>query len=156
MKRETKDTSAPERVGGHALIIEARFYHEIADMLCAGAMRVLEAAGMGVTRVTVPGALEIPAALKFAAESGKYDAYVLLGCVVRGETYHFEIVCNESARGISDTVLKHGLALGNAVLTVENIEQAIERADPDRLDKGGDAARAAVRMLALKREWSAA
>lgn len=156
MKKNSKNTSAPELTGGKALVIEARFYQEIADHLFAGASRILEAAGMSVERVEVPGSLEIPAALQFAANSGEYDAFVVLGCVIRGETYHFEIVCNESARGIHAVALAEGLAVGNAVLTVDTIEQAMERADPDRLDKGGDAARAAVRMLTLKRQWAAA
>ncbi len=154
-----KEKVAPERLvpvqgGGRALVIEARFYTEIADGLYDGAARVLEAAGMTVERVDVPGSLEIPAALQMAAQTGKYDAFVVTGCVIRGETYHFEIVCNESARGVNDVVLRHNVPLGNAILTVDSIEQAQERADPDRLDKGGDAARAATRMLALKRGWA--
>lgn len=155
MKKESRDISAPEQTGGHALILEARFYTEIADHMAAGATRILEAAGMTVERVAVPGSLELPAALQFAALSGKYDAFVVLGCVVRGETYHFDIVCNESNRGIYDVVHAGNLALGNGILTVETIEQAQERADPDRLDKGGDAARAAVRMVQLKKQWAA-
>lgn len=151
--RTDKKSQAPEKIGGNALIIEARFYNEIADGLYEGASRVLAAAGMKIDRIDVPGALEIPAALQFAALAKKYDAFVVTGCVIRGETYHFEIVCNESTRGIADMVLAHNLALGNAVLTVENIEQASERADPERLDKGGDAARAAVKMLSLKKKW---
>jgi 6,7-dimethyl-8-ribityllumazine synthase len=152
MKTE-KNVSTVEKVGGRALVLEARFYAEIADNLYEGARRIFEAAGMEVERVDVPGSLELPAALKMAALSGRYDAYVLNGCVIRGETYHFEIVCNESARGISDVVLDLNLAAGNCVLTVDTIEQAIERADPEQMDKGGGAARAAVRMLALKKKW---
>ena len=148
-----KDTSAVEKVGGRALVIEARFYGEIADNMFEGARRVLEAAGMSVERVDVPGSLEIPAALKFAALSKKYDAYVVTGCVIRGETYHFDIVCNESARGITDVSLELNLPVGNGILTVDTIEQAIERADPENMDKGGGAARAAVKMLALKKKW---
>lgn len=155
MKTPDKHHAAPEKTGGKALIIEARFYTEIADNLASGAMRVLEAAGMDVERVAVPGSLEIPAALKFAAQSGLYDAFVVLGCVIRGETRHFDIVCDESNRGVNAMILELGLAVGNAILTVDTVEQAQERADPDRLDKGGDAARAAVSMLSLKRRWAA-
>ncbi len=155
MKNDTKNTTAPQVTGGKALIIEARFYVEIADNLADGATRILEAAGMEVERVSVPGSLEIPAALQFAALSGEYDAFVLLGCVIRGETRHFEIVCDESNRGVYAVALAHGLAVGNGILTVETVDQAMERADPDRLDKGGDAARAAVAMLGLKKRWVA-
>jgi 6,7-dimethyl-8-ribityllumazine synthase len=155
MKKESKTITAPEVTGGKALIIEARFYTEIADSMASGAIRVLEAAGMEVERVAVPGSLEIPAALQFAALSGEYDAFVVLGCVIRGETFHFDIVCNESNRGVYAVALAHGLAVGNGILTVDTLEQALERADVDRLDKGGDAARAAVSMLVLKNRWAA-
>ncbi|MCB1537495.1 MAG: 6,7-dimethyl-8-ribityllumazine synthase [Rhodospirillales bacterium] len=155
MKIERTNKDAPAKVGGRALVIEARFYQEIADQMFVGAARVLEAAGMAVERIDVPGALEIPAALQMAALSGRYDAFVVTGCVIRGETYHFEIVCGESAHGISSVTLAHELCVGNAVLTVNTIEQAAERADPDRLDKGGDAARAAVRMLEVKKAFVA-
>jgi 6,7-dimethyl-8-ribityllumazine synthase len=155
MKVEKKNT-VPEKTGGHALIIEAKFYQEIADGLFAGAARILEASGMTYERIDVPGSMELPVALQLAAMSGRYDAFVVTGCVIRGETKHFDVVVNESTRGVTEVALKHSLAVGNAILTVETIEQAQERADPDRLDKGGDAARAAVRMLTLKRQWSAA
>lgn len=154
MKRD-KVQDKVEKTGGKALIIEARFYTEIADMMAEGAMRVFEAAGMEVERVAVPGSLEIPSALQFAAESGQYDAFVVMGCVIRGETKHFDIVCEESNRGVYAVTLAHGLALGNGILTVDTPEQAKERADVGRLDKGGDAARAAVTMLTLKRRWAA-
>ncbi len=154
MKKNTKTFAAPVITGGKALIIEARFYTEIADSMADGATRVLEASGMEVERVAVPGSLEIPAALQFAAISGEYDAFVVLGCVIRGETFHFDIVCNESNRGVYAVALAHGLAVGNGILTVDTLEQAMERADVDRLDKGGDAARAAVSMLVLKRRWA--
>jgi 6,7-dimethyl-8-ribityllumazine synthase len=134
------------------LIIEARFYREFSDLLLAGAQAALKAAGVTFDVITVPGALEIPAALKFAAEGkNKYDAYIALGVVIRGETSHYDIVCNESARGVYDLVLRHGLALGNGILTVENDDQALDRADPARKNKGGEAARAALEMLQLKR-----
>jgi len=152
MKQTKKEFAAPEKVGGTALVIEARFYTEIADMMFEGASRVLEAAGMEVDRIDVPGALEIPSALQFAADC--YDAYVVTGCVIRGETYHFEIVCNESARGVANVMLVKDLAVGNAILTVNSMEQALERADPDKLDKGGDAARAALKMLAIKKQFT--
>lgn len=154
MKKTIKNNVASDVIGGKALIIEARFYAEISDQLATGAIRVLEAAGMTWERIAVPGSMEIPAALQFAAASNQYDAFIVTGCVIRGETKHFDIVCNESNRGVYDAVSRHGLALGNAILTVETIEQAIERADPDTLDKGGDAARAALRMLQLKRQWA--
>ena len=131
------------------LIAEARFYDHLNDQLLAGARRAIEAAGHEHKTVTVPGALELPAAIALAAESGRYDAYVALGVVIRGETYHFEVVSNESARGIMALTLD-GLAIGNGVLTVEDEAQALRRADPAQLDKGGGAAEAALAMLALK------
>lgn len=135
------------------LIIEARYYAEINDMLLAGAKAELEKAGAKYDVLTVPGALEIPAALKWTHE--KYDAFVVLGCVIRGETTHYDIVCNESARGVYKLVLKKDIALGNGILTVENDEQAIARADPKRKNKGGEAAKAALHMLALRRKYKA-
>jgi len=131
------------------LIVEARFYAHLNDMLLAGARAVLDAGGHDHETVTVPGALEIPAALAMAAESGRWDAFVALGVVIRGETYHFEVVSNESARGIMALTLD-GFPIGNGILTVENEAQAIVRADPAQLDKGGGAAEAALAMLALK------
>jgi 6,7-dimethyl-8-ribityllumazine synthase len=131
------------------LIVEARFYAHLADMLLDGARTALQEAGHDYEIVTVPGALEIPAAIAMAAETGQYDAYVALGVVIRGETYHFEVVSNESARAIMALTLD-GLPIGNGILTVENEAQAIVRADVEQLDKGGGAARAALAMLALK------
>lgn len=131
------------------LIIEAPYYSDVAELLRAGTQAELDKAEATYDIVSVPGALEIPAALKFSLSKG-YDAYVALGCVIRGETSHYDIVCNESARGLYDLVMSHDLALGNAILTVENKGQAITRADPKAKDKGGDAARAALRMLQLK------
>ncbi|HEY4266521.1 MAG TPA: 6,7-dimethyl-8-ribityllumazine synthase [Micropepsaceae bacterium] len=130
------------------LIVEARFYPEISDALYAGAARALEAAGVEYERVNVPGALEIPAAIKFAG--AHYDGFVALGCVIRGETYHFEIVANESARGLMDLILRDGLCIGNGILTVEDEEQAFVRAHTAEGDKGGDAARACLALIALK------
>jgi 6,7-dimethyl-8-ribityllumazine synthase len=133
----------------HLLIVEARFYDHLNDMLVAGARATIEAAGHTHDTVTVPGALEVPGAIALAADSDRYDAFVALGVVIRGETYHFEIVSNESARGIMALTLD-GLAIGNGILTTENEAQAIVRADPGQLDKGGGAASAAIAMLALR------
>lgn len=133
----------------HVLIVEARFYNHLNDMLVAGARAAIEAAGHTHDTITVPGALEVPGAIALAADSDRYDAFVALGVVIRGETYHFEIVSNESARGIMALTLD-GLAIGNGILTTENEAQAIVRADPAQLDKGGGAASAALAMLALR------
>lgn len=131
------------------LIVEARFYAHLNDQLLAGARAAIEQAGHEHETLTVPGALEIPGAIAIADESGDYDAFVALGVIIRGETYHFEVVSNESARGIMDLTLT-GLAIGNGILTVENEAQAIVRADPAQLDKGGGAAEAALALLALR------
>ena len=131
------------------LIVEARFYDHLNDMLLDGARTAIEQAGHGHETITVPGALEVPAAIALAAESGAYDAFVALGVVIRGETYHFEIVAGESARGIM-ALSMDGLCIGNGILTTENEAQAIVRADCAQLDKGGGAAHAALAMLALK------
>ena len=131
------------------LIVEARFYDHLNDMLIAGARGALEDAGHLVDIITVPGALEIPGAISLAAESGRYDGYVGLGVVIRGETSHFEIVAGESARGIMALTMD-GIAIGNGIITVENEAQALVRADPARKDKGGEAAKAALSLLELK------
>ncbi len=132
------------------LIVEARYYEALSDALLAGARAVLDAAGRSYEIVTVPGALEIPAAIALAAASGRdYAAYVALGCVIRGETYHFDIVANESSRGLTDLALQQHLAIGNGILTVENEAQAWARARPSEGDKGGFAARAALVMAEL-------
>lgn len=136
----------------HALIAEARFYDHLNDRLLAGARAAIEAAGCSHETVSVPGALELPAAIALAAETGRFDLFVALGVVIRGETYHFEVVSNESARGLMALTLD-GLAIGNGVLTVEDEAQALERAEPARKDKGGEAARAALAMLALKQRF---
>jgi 6,7-dimethyl-8-ribityllumazine synthase len=138
------------------LIVEARFYDDLADALLEGATQALSAFGAEYDVVTVPGALEIPAAIAFAEEGGhrpagkRYDGYVALGCVIRGETYHFEIVSDESARGIMDLTIGKRLCIGNGVLTTEDSEQAWARARISEGDKGGGAARAALAMVALK------
>lgn len=131
------------------LIVEARFYDHLNDMLLAGARTAIEAAGHTHETVTVPGALEVPGAIALASDTSRYDAFVALGVVIRGETYHFEIVSNESARGIMALTMD-GLAIGNGILTTENEAQAIARADPAQLDKGGGAAQAAIAMMDLR------
>jgi 6,7-dimethyl-8-ribityllumazine synthase len=135
------------------LIVEARFYDHLNDMLIAGARAALEAKGHEVDLVTVPGALEVPGAIVLASESGRYDAYVALGVVIRGETYHFEIVAGESSRGIMALTMD-GLAVGNGILTVENEAQAIVRADPKQANKGAGAAEAAMALLALQEKFA--
>ncbi len=131
------------------LIVEARFYDHLNDMLIEGARAAIEAAGHAHETITVPGALEVPGAIAMAAESGAYDGYVGLGVVIRGETYHFEIVAGESARGLM-ALSMDGLCIGNGILTVENEAQALARAHPADKDKGGEAAKAALAMMALK------
>ncbi len=131
------------------LIVEARFYAHLNDMLVAGARAALEAKGHKVEVLTVPGALEIPGAIALAAEADRYDAFVAIGVVIRGETYHFEIVAGASARAIMALTMD-GIAIGNGILTVENEEQALVRADPAQKDKGGEAAKAALALLALQ------
>jgi len=135
------------------LIVEARFYAHLNDLLLAGARAAIEAAGQAHETITVPGALEVPGAIALAAESGRYEAFVALGVVIRGETYHFEIVAGESARALMALTLD-GLAIGNGILTVENEDQALARARPDDKDKGGEAAKAALAMLALKARFT--
>jgi len=131
------------------LIVEARFYAHLNDLLLQGVRAALEEAGHAHETITVPGALEIPAAVAMAAETGQYDGFVALGVVIRGETYHFEVVSNESARGLMALTLD-GIPIGNGILTVENEAQALTRARPDEKDKGGEAAKAAIAMLELK------
>ena len=133
----------------HILIVEARFYDHLNDMLIAGAQAAIKSAGHSCEVLTVPGALEVPGAIAMAAEAGRWDAFVALGVVIRGETYHFEIVSNESARGIMALTLD-GVPIGNGILTTEDEAQAITRADPAQLDKGGGAAAAALAMLDLR------
>jgi 6,7-dimethyl-8-ribityllumazine synthase len=138
----------PRLPGARVLIVEARFYAHINDLLLTGATRVLDAAGAETAHVVVPGALEIPPAVAMARESGRFDAYVALGCVIRGETTHYELVAGESCRGLMDLGIRAGVAIGNGILTVENEAQALVRADPADQDKGGGAALAALRLLA--------
>jgi 6,7-dimethyl-8-ribityllumazine synthase len=136
------------------LIVEARFYPHLNDMLLEGARAAIEAAGHKHETITVPGALELPAAISLAARSGRFCAFVALGVVIRGETYHFEIVSEESARALMDLTLD-GFAIGNGVLTVENESQATARADPLQGDKGGHAARAALSLFELREKYGA-
>ncbi len=150
-KREKSDGK-----GARILIVEARFYDEIADVLLAGAMRALDQAQASVDRISVPGSLEIPTAIAIAADAAQrrrrpYDGAVALGCVIRGETIHFEIVSHQSARGLMELSVARGLPIGNGIITVENEAQAFARARVDDQDKGGDAARAALALVALKR-----
>jgi len=134
------------------LLAEARFYPHLNDMLLAGARGAVEAAGHSHETVTVPGALELPGAIALAARSGRFCAFVALGVVIRGETYHFEVVAEESARALMELTLQ-GFAIGNGVLTVENEDQAIVRADPAQGDKGGHAARAALALYELREQF---
>ena len=142
--------------GSRLLVVEARFYDDIGDMLLTGARRAADAAKVSVDVLTMPGALEIPAAIAIACDAAAtrgtpYDGAVALGCVIRGETYHFEIVAGESSRALMDLSVSRKLPLGNGILTVENEAQAVERADPAQGDKGGDALRAALTLIALKK-----
>jgi 6,7-dimethyl-8-ribityllumazine synthase len=146
------------RKAPHVALIEARFYDAINDMLLAGALRALKESGCTHEIITVPGAMELPSALQFVArrkKGKKADAFVMLGCVIRGATTHYETVCAESARGVTDVALKLNLAVGNGIITVENEKQALERADLKRLDKGGGAVVAALGMLELKQKVGA-
>ena len=142
------------------LIVEARYYDHLADMLLAGAKATLDAAGATYDVVTVPGALEVPAAISFAldaAEDGgvEYDGFVALGCVIRGETYHFDVVSNESSRALMDLSVEESAAIGNGILTVENEAQALARARREEGDKGGHAAQTALTMIALRQRLGA-
>ncbi|HAP11970.1 MAG TPA: 6,7-dimethyl-8-ribityllumazine synthase, partial [Afipia sp.] len=138
--------------GATVVIIEARFYDDIQEALLQGAIKELEAAGVGYDVISVPGALEIPAAIAIAMDASKkngrqYDGAIALGCVVRGDTIHFEIVSMESSRALMDLAVARSLPLGNGIITVNTTEQAWERARSDKLNKGGDAARAALTMM---------
>ena len=136
------------------LLAEARFYPHLSDMLLEGARAAVEAAGHKHETMSVPGALELPAAISLTAKSGRFCAFVALGVVIRGETFHFEIVAQESARALMDLTLS-GFAIGNGILTVEDEAQAVERADPAKGDKGGDAARAALALYELREKYGA-
>ena len=137
----------------HVLIAEARFYAHLNDLLLAGARAAIKAAGYSHETITLPGSLELPGAIAIADESRRFDAFVALGVVIRGETYHFEIVAGESARGIMALTMD-GIAVGNGILTVENEAQALARADPAHMNKGGEAAKAALALLDLKTRFA--
>jgi 6,7-dimethyl-8-ribityllumazine synthase len=137
--------------GARILIVESRYYAEIADALIAGAKRELAKNGATAERAVVPGAFEIPGAIALAAD--RYDGFVALGCVIRGETTHYDYVCGESARGLMDLAVQKKLAIGYGIVTVDTMEQARARAFTDRGDKGGDAAHACLAMVALGRRW---
>lgn len=138
------------------LVIEARYYESISEDLLQGALAKLQAAGAKVVKVSVPGALEIPHVISYAeAAKAGYDGYVALGCVIRGETTHYDYVCQESARALMDLAVDHQLAIGNGIITVENEAQAIARSKPDQKDKGGFAASAVLRMIQLRDELHA-
>lgn len=144
----------------HVLIVEARFYEKIADELVNGAMRELTKHGATFERLSVPGAFEIPAAIRFGADAARapegkppFHGFIALGCVIRGETSHYDYVCGESARALQDLATERGLAIGYGILTVENEEQAWARAGLHRGDKGGDAARACLAMVGIKRQF---
>ena len=143
-------------MSGHFLIVEARFYEDLADAQVEGAEQALKKAGARWERISVSGALAIAAAIAFAETGARhYNGYVALGCVIRGETTHYDIVCGESARALMDLAVAENLAIGNGILTVENSDQAWDRADHKRKDKGGGAAEAAIAMAALKQELGA-
>ncbi len=148
-----------ELKGARILVVEARYYNDISDALLAGATRALEAAGAGFERITVPGSLEIPVAIALALDAATrarkpYDGVVALGCVIRGDTMHFEVVARESARGLMDLSVARRIPIGNGILTVDSEHQAWERAKTEEADKGGDAARATLAMVRLKRRLS--
>jgi 6,7-dimethyl-8-ribityllumazine synthase len=150
-KREQSDAK-----GARILIVEARFYSAIADALLAGAMKALKEAQAEADCISVPGSLEIPTAIAIAADAARrrrrpYDGAVALGCVIRGETIHFEIVSHQSARGLMELSVARALPIGNGIITVENEAQAFARARVEEQDKGGDAVRAALALVALKR-----
>ena len=136
------------------LIVEARFYEDMADALAEGAAAVLDAAGVAYERVSVPGVLEVPVAIKYAADSNAYDGYVALGAVIRGETTHYEIVCNESARALMELGIKDKLPIGNGIQTVENSDQAWVRCKMSEKDKGGGATKATLALMGLRDSWS--
>jgi 6,7-dimethyl-8-ribityllumazine synthase len=147
-------------MAAHIMLVEARYYAHIANELAKGAIAALDAAGASYERFTVPGAFEIPAAIRFDVEAqahgardARFDGYVALGCVIRGETTHYDYVCGESARGLQNLALEHRIAIGFGILTVENEAQALVRARVDRKNKGGEAANACLAMIELKRHF---
>lgn len=154
MKDVADKTPAPKVPGAKILLVISPYYRGVADMMQRGAEAAAEQAEATLDRIFVPGAFEIPAAIAHAAKAGQYDGFVALGCVVRGETSHYDYVCGESARGLMNLSTFEGLAIGYGILTVENLEQAEVRADPARGDKGGEAVKAALSMVAIKRRFA--
>jgi 6,7-dimethyl-8-ribityllumazine synthase len=154
--KDAEKSPVAKLAGARLLMVIAPYYRDIADQLQRGAEAVAAEAGATLDRVFVPGAFEIPAAIALAARTKAYDGFIALGCVVRGETSHYDYVCGESARGLMDLSIRRRLAIGYGILTVETLAQANERADPARGDKGGEATRAALAMIALKRRFAEA
>lgn len=154
---ETDAYTAPVAAvpGARILIVAARYYEDIVDEMIKGARMMIESAGATHELIEVPGAFETPGAIALAALTGKHDGYVALGCVIRGETSHYDYVCGESARGLMDLAVRERLAIGYGILTVENGAQAARRADRAQGDKGGEAARAALAMIGLQRRFAA-
>ena len=151
-------TTIEDVKGARVLVVEARFYEDISDALWAGAKRALDEAGVTYERVTVPGSLEIPQAIAIAVDAAAggaraYDGVVALGCVIRGDTSHYDIVAGESARALMELAVARGLPIGNGILTVDKEAQAWARARPEEMDKGGGAAKAALALIALKRRF---
>lgn len=137
----------------HILIVDSPYYSDVNDQLVKGCINALNKVGATYEKVSVPGALEIPLAATFGFETGKFDGAVVLGCVIRGETSHYDIVVGESARGVAHLSLSEAFPIGNAILTVENMQQAVKRADSEGMDKGGFAANACLQMVALQNHF---
>ena len=154
MKDVAQKSPAPKVPGAKLLLVVSPYYRGVADMMQRGAEAAAEQGEATLDRIFVPGAFEIPAAIAHAAKANQYDGFVALGCVVRGETSHYDYVCGESARGLMNLSTFEGLAIGYGILTVENLEQAEVRADPARGDKGGEAVKAALSMIAIKRRFA--
>lgn len=154
--KDAEKSATPQLPGARILLVIAPYYRGVADQLQRGAEAVATEAQATLDRVFVPGAFEIPGAIALAARSDAFDGYVALGCVVRGETSHYDYVCGESARGLMDLSIRDGLSIGYGILTVNTLAQAEERADPRRGDKGGEATRACLSMIALKRRFAEA
>lgn len=156
MKDVAEKSPAPKLPGAKLLLVVSPYYRGVADMMQRGAEKAAAQAEVTLDRIFVPGAFEIPAAIAHAAKANVYDGFVALGCVVRGETSHYDYVCGESARALMDLATIDGLAIGYGILTVENLEQAQVRAEPARGDKGGEATKAALSMIAIKRRFAGA
>lgn len=153
MKTVSEKSPTPKLPGARLLLVISPYYRGVADMMQRGAEAAAAESGAALDRIFVPGAFEIPATIAHAARSKRYDGFVALGCVVRGETSHYDYVCGESARGLMELSTREGVAIGYGILTVESLEQAEVRADPSRGDKGGEATRAALAMIAIKRRF---